>query len=161
MKDGVDDLEFTVKKKKGLLTAMLPDCAVCYLVHMDVEEVVSMVYGFNESLELSNSSAVHHQDKRHPDRVLHFSYAEVFLTCSLDWLWKPWSKRERLLEKFMLPNNTPSNESYLDGGRTEGTRVALASQLDAGTRCWRSPVCIAATRRGVEPTEHLCLWCRI
>ena len=50
-----------------------------YLVHMDVVVVVTVVYGFDETLELPYGSAVDHQNKSHPDGVLHLGQAVVQL----------------------------------------------------------------------------------
>lgn len=55
-----------------------------YLIHMDVVVVITVIYGFDEALELPYSTAVNHQNKSHSDRVLHFRQAVVQLTNSLD-----------------------------------------------------------------------------
>ena len=46
---------------------------------MDVVVVVTVVYGFDETLELPYGSAVDHQNKSHPDGVLHLGQAVVQL----------------------------------------------------------------------------------
>lgn len=51
---------------------------------MDVVVVVTVIYGFDEALELPYSAAVDHQDESHSDRVLHFRQAVVQLTNGLD-----------------------------------------------------------------------------
>lgn len=51
---------------------------------MDVIVVVTVVNGFHEALELPYSSAVDHQNERHPDRVLHLGQAVVQLANGLD-----------------------------------------------------------------------------
>lgn len=51
---------------------------------MNVIVVVTVVYGFHEALELPYSSTVDHQNKSHPDRVVHLGQAVVQLTHSLD-----------------------------------------------------------------------------
>lgn len=55
-----------------------------YLVHMDVVVVVAVVYGFDEAPELPYSTAVDHQDKSHPDVVLHLGKAVVQLAGGLN-----------------------------------------------------------------------------
>lgn len=58
--------------------------ASSYLVHVDVVEVVSVVYGFDEAFELPDGPAVDHQDEGHPDRVLHLGQVIVQLISCLD-----------------------------------------------------------------------------
>lgn len=55
-----------------------------YLVDVDVVEVIRVVYGFNETLELPCRAAVDHQDKNHTDGVLGLGQAVVQLAKRLN-----------------------------------------------------------------------------
>lgn len=55
-----------------------------YLVHMDVVIVVTVIYGFDETFELPYGTAVDHQNKSHPDWVLHLRQAVFQLTNGLN-----------------------------------------------------------------------------
>lgn len=60
---------------------------------MDVVVVVTVIYGFDEALELPYSSAVDHQNESHSDRVLHFGQAVVQLANGLHLIRYTWPKR--------------------------------------------------------------------
>lgn len=51
---------------------------------MDVVVVVTVIYSFDETLELPYCMPMDHQDKSHPDRVLHIGQAVVQLNNRLD-----------------------------------------------------------------------------
>lgn len=55
-----------------------------YLVHVNVVVVVTVINGFNEAFELTDSTAVDHQDESHSDGILHIGQAVVELANSLD-----------------------------------------------------------------------------
>lgn len=44
-----------------------------YLVHVYVVEVLPVVYGFEEALELPDCTAVDHQHERHTHRIIHLA----------------------------------------------------------------------------------------
>lgn len=54
--------------------------------------MVTVVYGFDEPLELPHSSAVDHQDESHSDRVLHFGQAVVQLAEGLRLIRYGWTE---------------------------------------------------------------------
>lgn len=45
---------------------------------MDVVEMVFVINGFEEPLQLPHGSTVDHQHERHPHRVLHFRQIAVY-----------------------------------------------------------------------------------
>lgn len=49
-----------------------------YLIHVDVVEMVFVIDGFEESLQLPHGSSVDHKHERHPDWVLHFGQIVVY-----------------------------------------------------------------------------------
>lgn len=57
-----------------------------YLVHMDVVVMVTVIYGFDETLELPYGTAMDHENESHSDRVLHIGQAVVQLANSLNWV---------------------------------------------------------------------------
>lgn len=57
-----------------------------YLVHMDVVVMVTVIYGFDETLELSYGTAMDHENESHSDGVLHIGQAVVQLANSLNWV---------------------------------------------------------------------------
>lgn len=53
---------------------------------MDVVVMVTVIYGFDETLELPYGTAMDHENESHSDRVLHIGQAVVQLANSLYWV---------------------------------------------------------------------------